>query len=190
MIKANRPNGKVLLSGAGVAQFFKATALKVNILVFLGFSLGISLITEKLPEHFYCYKKKLYRERKWEQGGRFYERVFLVKKWKDKLPEFSDFLRVLFSKRHIASTNENYLKLFLSESCKAEFTHWVIIGSSFLFLFWTDLLGTVKMIFIAVFLNMPYIIIQRYNRPRLIRLLNKFRRDKVEVAAASTAESK
>lgn len=182
-----RQSLKSLPAAAWLGQFFKITVLKVNLFIFLVLSLAISLITEKLPEHFYSYKKKIYQVRKWENNGKFYERVFLVKKWKDKLPEFSDFIRTLFSKRHIQSTNNNYLKMFLAESCKAEFTHWAIICSSFLFIFWTDLLGTAKIVVVAVFLNLPYIIIQRYNRPRIIRLLEKFSRDKMEVAPVPTS---
>lgn len=156
-----------------VGRFFKWTAFKCNVLIFIAVSLIISLIAERLPARFYDYKKRLYRERKWEEGGRIYERFFFVKKWKSKLPELSDYIKTIFSKKHLQSLKGDYLSVFLEESCKAEFTHWVIILSSLLFYFSTDLFTASRILFLAAALNMPYIIIQRYNRPRIIRLLKK-----------------
>lgn len=151
----------------------KLLILRTNLFIFLVFSVVISLITEKLPKCFYFYDTWLYREKKWEKGGIIYERLFLVKKWKDKLPEISDFIKCLFVKKHLKSTKTNYLRKFLLESCKSELTHWLIILSSFTFIFWTDFMSMVRVLIIATILNLPYIIIQRYNRPRIIKLMKK-----------------
>jgi glycosyl-4,4'-diaponeurosporenoate acyltransferase len=133
----------------------------------------MTLVAEKLPACLYNYKKWLYRERKWEQGGRFYEKFFLVRKWKTFLPDISDFLKWRFSKKHFQEISANYIQKFINESCKSEFTHWMIILSSVLFILWGGIFSSFKIFILATALNLPYIIIQRYNRPRLIRLLNK-----------------
>jgi glycosyl-4,4'-diaponeurosporenoate acyltransferase len=154
-------------------SFIKFKVFKSSLFVFIIISIIWTLIAEKLPARLYDYKKWLFRERKWEQGGRIYENLLWVKKWKPFLPDISDFLRWRFSKKHLQDINLNYIHNFLNESCKSEFTHWMIILSSFLFMFGGGLSAFFKILVISITLNLPYIIIQRYNRPRLIKLLNK-----------------
>lgn len=161
------------------ARFLRWTSFKANLLLFFVLSFVISVITEHLPVRFYDYRRRLFRERKWERGGRFYEQFFLVKRWKTKLPELSDYLKVIFSKRRLKSVGSNYLLTFVEESCKAEFTHWIIILSSLLFFFRTDSATALRVFFVASVLNLPYIIIQRYNRPRILHMLR--RKEKTEV---------
>ena len=146
---------------------------KISLFVFILISVALTFICEKLPDRICDYKKWLFRERKWEKGGRIYERFFRVKHWKSKVPDISDFMKWRFSKKHLGRLNDNYLCTFLIESCRSEFTHWMIILSTMLFGLWEDVLTTSGMFFLACFLNLPYIIIQRYNRPRLRKLLEK-----------------
>lgn len=145
--------------------------VRANLLIFIFISLAMTFICEKLPKKLYDYKRWLFKERCWENSGRIYEELFKVKCWKAKLPEISDFMRWRFNKKHLAETNSNYLLIFLRESCKAEFTHWVIIIATLVFNFWNDFFASLLMFLLAFILNFPYIIIQRYNRPRLLRLL-------------------
>jgi glycosyl-4,4'-diaponeurosporenoate acyltransferase len=149
------------------------TFFRINLLVFILISLSMTFICEKVPSRVYYYKKWLFRERGWENGGRIYEYYFGVKKWKSKLPDISDFMKWRFNKKHLAEASSDYLSVFLTESCKSEFTHWMIIASTLFFNFWNDIATSAFMVIIACLLNMPYIIIQRYNRPRLIKLLRR-----------------
>lgn len=146
---------------------------RVYLLVFILFSMAMTIICEKLPEKIYYYKKWMFRERNWENKGSIYEKYFDVKKWKTKLPDISDFMKWRFNKKHLAEPNVDYLSVFITESCKSEFTHWMIIVSTLLFILWSTIEVTVVMFLLASLLNLPYIIIQRYNRPRLVRLLRK-----------------
>jgi glycosyl-4,4'-diaponeurosporenoate acyltransferase len=147
--------------------------LKENLLIFILFSLVMTIVCEKIPIKVYNYKKWLFRERKWEHGGHIYEHIFRVKRWKSNLPDISDFMKWRFNKKHLAESSSDYLSVFLTESCKSEFTHWMIIFSTLLFQLWSDLISTLLIFILAFILNLPYIIIQRYNRPRLIRLLRR-----------------
>ena len=65
-----------------------------------------------------------YRPRKWEQGGKFYERVFTVRSWKDKLPDAGPWFSG-FSKGGLKSRDRDYLEEFQQETCRGEFSHWV-----------------------------------------------------------------
>lgn len=147
--------------------------LRVSLLVFILISLAMTVVCARLPDKMYYYEKWMFRERTWEDSGRIYETYFGVKKWKTKLPDISDFMKWRFNKKHLADCNKDYIRVFLIESCKSEFTHWMIIFSTLFFIFWSDLPTTILMFLLASALNLPYIIIQRYNRPRLVRLLRK-----------------
>lgn len=153
--------------------FAKLQIFKINLILFLAFSIVLSFAADRLPKKLYSYRAWLFRERAWEQGGRFYERHLYIKKWKCRLPEISDFIKSYFAKKHLKNNSPDYLEVFLRESCKAELSHWLIISSSVLFLFWSDFASALGIFLLAVILNLPYVIIQRYNRPRLVRLLRK-----------------
>lgn len=154
-------------------NIFKIRFIRVNLLIFILFSMAMTLIAEKMPEKIYGFRLWLYRERKWESGGKVYERLFMVKAWKTRLPDISDFMKWRFNKKHFEHNDKGYLSIFLTESCKSELTHWMIIFSTVTFKLWNDWGSVLLLFLIASFLNLPYIIIQRYNRPRLIRLYYK-----------------
>jgi glycosyl-4,4'-diaponeurosporenoate acyltransferase len=112
---------------AYLAGIIRIKFFRVNLLIFILLSLGMTLICQEMPARIYCYKKWLFRERKWEHGGHIYERFFSVKRWKSNMPDISDFMKWRFNKKHLAESNSDYLSVFLTESCKSEFTHWMII---------------------------------------------------------------
>jgi len=134
-------------------------------------SIVVTLLSTKLPERYYDYRNWLFRERKWEQSGQFYQRVFRVKSWKDRLPEISDFIKSTFPKKSVKEFGSEYIEKFLLESCRAEFAHWCIILSTVIFLFYGGSEAFACMLAVSVLLNIPFIIIQRYNRPRIILIM-------------------
>jgi hypothetical protein len=64
-----------------------------------------------------------------------------------------------------------YLSKFVSETCRAELAHWCIIISMLIFALWSSTGTSILVFFIAAALNLPYIVIQRYNRPRILSIL-------------------
>jgi len=114
---------------------------------------------------------KLFRTKSWEAGGEIYQRLFKVRSWKAALPELSDFFKKLFPKKKIKTFNSEYLQSYITESCRAELTHFCIIGITLLFPLWAGFSVALIIIYISVLLNLPFIVIQRYNRPRIQRLL-------------------
>lgn len=113
----------------------------------------------------------LTRPRRFEDGGRFYERRLRIRRWKDRLPEKGDLFRGGFSKRHIRSRSDGFLRRFVAETRRAELVHWMNAGSGPLFLLWSPLdLGIVMVVF-GWAAHLPFICIQRYNRARLVRTL-------------------
>lgn len=120
------------------------------------------------PKHFNPYKKK-YVAKKWEK--KFYKKIRIVD-WKDYIPETGKATTGL-SKSEIATTTDSeYLFHFLVETCYAETIHiWMMFVGILNFLvnpiqFYLPML--VPFFFINFFLNLPPILIQRNNRPKLL----------------------
>ncbi|MBC8547571.1 hypothetical protein H8711_11615 [Clostridiaceae bacterium NSJ-31] len=104
----------------------------------------------------------------------FYRSIRL-NRWKDRLPQFNRD----FDKRHFRSDwNAAYLETFLFNTCRAEIIHEAIGVLGFLSLLfclaeehpaeYLPLYGSIAAFFLLC--NLPFALIQRYNRCRLLRL--------------------
>ena len=157
---------KILLS-----SFMKKFAF--NLFVFLISSIIVTLISTKLPDRYYNYRNWIYKERKLEKNVEFYQQMFKVKRWKKHMPEIADFINSVFSKKSIKEFDNAYIEKYLLESCRAEFAHWCIIFSSVMFLFYAGTAAFIYMFLISVLIDVPFIIIQRYNRPRILHIMKR-----------------
>ncbi|GEB76858.1 glycosyl-4,4'-diaponeurosporenoate acyltransferase CrtO family protein [Sporolactobacillus inulinus] len=142
-----------------------------NLFIFMILSVMNTLISIKLPLSIFHIDGWLFRTRRWEKDGAFYQHWFGVRRWKSLLPELSDFLSFLFSKKQMEHSGSGYLYRFAQETCRAELVHWCIMISMLLYMQWAHTGMSALMFFIAVLCNLPYIIIQRYNRPRILNIL-------------------
>ncbi|MCO7124362.1 glycosyl-4,4'-diaponeurosporenoate acyltransferase [Sporolactobacillus shoreicorticis] len=142
-----------------------------SLFTFIIISVVNTLISIKLPNSIFHLDSWLFRTRGWEREGYFYQYWFGVKKWKSLLPELSDFFSFLFSKKQMGQPSADYLYRFALETCRAELVHWCIIVSSILFMQWNHTGVSLLTVVIAVACNLPYIMIQRYNRPRILNIL-------------------
>ena len=95
-------------------------------------------------------------------------RTLRVKKWKDRMPTYDP---------RLFSLTENTPEQILRNMCQSEIVHEVIIACSFLPLLFSLLWDSFYVFFITSVLaaatDALFVIIQRYNRPRVERLLNK-----------------
>lgn len=96
--------------------------------------------------------------------------------WKDKLPQFN----LLFDKSKLGSVTADHIDDFIRETCKAEVVHLSIAVLGFLSLLFTFVTGDASdfwiFLTIAVIIGLcqiPFVLIQRYNRPRLLRLRDR-----------------
>jgi len=112
----------------------------------------------------------LYRKRKWERHGKFYEKSFRLKLWKRKLPDGAAIFKNGFEKKHLKETSKDYLDSFIRETCRAELTHWIVFLFGPVFLVWNLWWVGIVMILYATIANIPCVITQRYNRIRLQRI--------------------
>lgn len=112
------------------------------------------------------------RLRRIERQGRVYER-FGVRRWKDRLPEAGALLPGGTSKRHLLGHSPEALRRYAAETRRAERGHWLAIACGPLALLWNPPGGAAAMVAYGAVVNAPFIVIQRYNRGRLLRVLER-----------------
>jgi glycosyl-4,4'-diaponeurosporenoate acyltransferase len=113
----------------------------------------------------------LTRLRPFERDGRWYEDRLAIKRWKGRLPEAGALFPDGFSKRHLRADTTAELERFIVETRRAEVTHWVLLAVGPLFFLWNPWGLGVVMVAYAVVANVPCLLIQRYNRARLGRVV-------------------
>jgi glycosyl-4,4'-diaponeurosporenoate acyltransferase len=111
------------------------------------------------------------RIRRFERDGRVYERGLRIKSWKDALPEAGSLFGGGFSKRRLVRHDRAYLERFVVETRRAELTHWGILALSPVFFAWNPWWLALAMLGYGIGANVPCLLVQRYNRCRLTRIL-------------------
>lgn len=132
-------------------------------------TLGRILLDPHLPARLFDPTRPAYRAQGWEENGEFYRQHLRVDRWKDHLPTFAG--PHGFSKKHLAGADADYLTRFIRETCRGESNHVRAIGSVVAMKLWTPLDLWLCLFTIALVGNLPFIVVQRYNRPRLQRAL-------------------
>jgi glycosyl-4,4'-diaponeurosporenoate acyltransferase len=113
----------------------------------------------------------LTRIRPWEDGGRWYERRWRIRRWKDRLPEGGDFFAGGFAKDQLDSATSPHLWRFVAETRRAEYAHWLMLSATPVFFAFNAWWGDVVIVVFVVAVNAPCVMVQRYNRCRLLRVL-------------------
>lgn len=109
----------------------------------------------------------------WEKAGRVYETRLRIKRWKDRLPEAGGFFAGGASKRALGDRSNESLERFAAETRRAEIVHWCLLAAWPLFLLWSGPLIGAAMALYAVAANVPCLLVQRYNRARIERVLKR-----------------
>lgn len=134
---------------------------------------AISLLVRLIPKNFFSYKQVYFKTFNFEKN--FYNWI-RIKEWKEKIPELGN--TAGFPKNKVkCPRNQEYLKRFLAENCIAEFIHfYAICFGSFVFTYLPtnlDLTIGLPIFLVNFYLNILPLFVQRYLRPKLIRLYEK-----------------
>lgn len=115
-----------------------------------------------------------FRSFKFEKDGKVYEKI-KIRKWKTVWPDASTvlhrFLPKHYPKKRLENNDSKKIPLLIKESCVAEATHSIVAIIGFGCIAICRKRSGVILSIINFIINIPPIIIQRYNRPRLKRTL-------------------
>ena len=136
---------------------------------------GISILSffvgRALPYKWFPYDKFPFRPAEFEKQGKIYLKL-KINKWQNKVPDMSKIFPGLIPAKNLKHYTPEVLPGMIEETCIAEFIH---CGNSILSLFslcfcrnWAGILVVAVYILLG---NLPFILIQRYNRPRFVKLL-------------------
>ena len=137
-----------------------------------------------LPKRWFKYDAPPFRALAFEDNGHFYRKLG-IHRWQKRLPDMSRILPMTMpAKRITAHISSAQAEVMVQETCIAETIH-VLLSLAGLYLpfLWPG--GGGFGLFMLYFLlgNLPFILIQRFNRPKLRMLLEKCRRAEAARAA-------
>lgn len=142
----------------------------------LGF--GSFLLGRILPKGWFDYNAFPYRSFSWEDSGRIYLKL-RIRQWQNKVPDMSRILPGILPTKQL--THAVPLPVMLRETCVAEFIHIFLSIMGFLCMKIWKGKGGLLLSLLYLLGNLPFILIQRYNRPRLSHLLHQQEKRKVSL---------
>ncbi|NNC88890.1 MAG: hypothetical protein HKN82_10580 [Akkermansiaceae bacterium] len=143
----------------------------LNVLAIPAIHMGVSWLFTRLPRALFRPGGSLFRERLWEDGGRFYERFMAIRTWKGWLPDAAPWFDG-FAKKSLARRDPDYLRAFRAETCRSEAAHYAQIPALLLTVAWNPWpVAASVMTAYALASNLPCIVLQRHTRHRMARLL-------------------
>ena len=144
-------------------------------------SFGSFVAGRFLPYRWFCAERFPYRSMKFEQEGKLYVRMGLPK-WQKKVPDMSRLFPFLMPEKKMLDRTPEGLGTMIAETCIAETVHMALAVLGFAALaFWHSVPAVLLTVLYSLG-NLPFVMIQRYNRPRLMRLKRKMetRKEKAE----------
>ena len=174
-----------------LAHFFQSLPRLVEqlfqiLLIFAVLGSSMFFIGMAIPRDRFDYTNAFYRPWKWERNGAIYEKLG-IKKWKDRVPDMSKFVTRMYRKKLSGLRSKEHIRQLIVETCCAEMIHVLSMLLSPIFMVLVaGRAGIVGMV-LHVLGNVPFAIIQRYNRPRLVKILE--RTEQAEARPAGTART-
>lgn len=151
----------------------------------IGFVLGRVLSGCKFyPGHF------PYRLYHFEKDGTIYEKI-KIRKWQNKVIDMSRIFPSLMPTKKLDKDICKKLPILIKETCISEMIHYMLcISGLYCLVIWEGIGGVIVTLIYEILGNLPYIIIQRYNRPRLTKLLKRYKQRDQHLKAKYTEGEK
>lgn len=125
-----------------------------------------------LKKHDFIYTSFPFTSLPCERYGKVYEQIG-IRKWQKAVPDVSRMFPSVAPRKAIdARMSTAEIEDMIQETCVAELTHLLLCAAGIpLFWIWPGAGGCIMFALDIVFGNLPFILIQRYNRPRLLRYM-------------------
>lgn len=170
-----------------ILHFDTNITLALDIMVWLFFHLRIGHVVAKMPLSHFNPEARFYQSAPFEQDGLIYQKLFRVRSWKRLVPSLGSMVEDAYDLKRLSDLSVENLRTWIAESCRSEFCHWMLILPGFLFFLWNTPEVGWLMVLYAVLNNSIPIILQRYNRPRVRKLLKAVERQKSRERKADLA---
>ena len=109
----------------------------------------------------------------WEDG--LWKRL-RIRRWQARVPDMSRLFTKLMPAKRLTKETAADLPRMIAETCVAELTHTALSLCGLVMpLLWRGAGGWIAAAVYIVFGNLTFILVQRYNRPRLLRLYQRQR---------------
>ncbi|MCI5072057.1 glycosyl-4,4'-diaponeurosporenoate acyltransferase [bacterium] len=143
----------------------------LNILLWPIIHMSVSWLITRLPlkyipNHTWIFNPLGFESHTW------YRNYLLIHKWKDRLPDAAAWFEHGFAKAQLKSSEPSYLQRFAIETVRGELAHWLTMAFAPIFYLWNPTWACIVMTCYALIANLPCILIQRYNRLRIKKVLN------------------
>lgn len=145
----------------------------LNVAAWLIIQLGLAWSLTQIPAKHFNPRGHLARLRPSECSGHNYEKWFAIKRWKDRLPDGASWFGGGFAKSGLRLRTPEFLEQFLRETWRGEVVHWLALLLVPLFAIWNPPWAVGVNAIYALAANLPCILVQRYNRGRFLRVLER-----------------
>ena len=98
-----------------------------------------------------------------------------IRIWKRWIPDAGDALPGGVRKASLVRRDREALRLLLIETRRAELVHWALLPAGLLTALWLPPPGVLLNLLFAVLFNIPCLLLQRWNRSRLLHCLARIR---------------
>lgn len=145
----------------------------ITFLALLAIDAIVAIVIHALPRKWFNPFKKIFQVFDWER--KFYTKLG-IKRWKDMIPETGAALTGFGKDKVLDMTNNEYVLKFMEETVYAEVLHLLSFIISFVVIFINlDLvwLVAVPMIIANGIMQIMPVMVQRYNRPKLMILYHR-----------------
>ena len=146
----------------------------IIVLGIVSFALG-----RLLPKKWFHFDRAPFCAFAWERAGRVYTKLG-IHHWQSRVPDMSRFFPKLMPAKTLERLpDQTGLLTMIQETCVAEAVHVVLclFGIACLWL-WPGFGGAAVYTVYVLLGNLPFILIQRYNRPRLVRMYRRREKQK------------
>lgn len=131
------------------------------------------IIGRILPKNIFRFDSFPFSPFAFEKDGKIYKKIH-IEKWQSHVPDISRVFKKIMPPKKISGIpdGEKFL-LMIRETCISESVHFFLIFSGIGYIFlWPGIWGRICF-YISAFSNLVFMVIQRYNRPRLVSAYRK-----------------
>ena len=144
-----------------------------SIVLWLGASLLLGALANQVPLDWLCQSSHTPSPRVVALILNWYERLFMVRRWRNWIPDAGRALPGGISKDSLVRRDLDALQRFVAETRRAELVHWLLLPLWLLTPLWLSSSAVVLNLIFATLFNVPCLVLQRYNRLRLQRLIGR-----------------